>query len=222
MLRLLAEGHMAKSIAVELGLSVNTVNERLREARRKTGAGSSRELARALKAQRLPLEKLGRGNRDGAAHGVAAIVRPGARGRFRAPVMMGAFALVLIASAAGAFAAVALFQSSAAPAVQAAPPRVVSTSPAAGAILAPGAFELKVTFDRPMTAGSHSYVGDPKTFPKCAPRATLSDDRRTFTLSCIAEAGRTYAVGFNNQLHRNFVSADGTPATPAHIRFSVR
>lgn len=51
MLAMLAEGHTAKSIASELDLSVYAVNERLREARRKTGAASSRELARRLAAQ---------------------------------------------------------------------------------------------------------------------------------------------------------------------------
>lgn len=50
-LRLLAEGHTAKSIANSIGSSPAAVNERLREARRKTGVGSSRELARVLKAQ---------------------------------------------------------------------------------------------------------------------------------------------------------------------------
>nr|QQZ51419.1 helix-turn-helix transcriptional regulator [Phenylobacterium glaciei] len=47
-LRLLLNGHDAKSIAVALGLSVHTVNERLREARRKLGVSSSREAARLL------------------------------------------------------------------------------------------------------------------------------------------------------------------------------
>jgi DNA-binding CsgD family transcriptional regulator len=47
-LRLLLKGHDAKSIAVALGLSVHTVNERLREARRKLGVGSSRAAARQL------------------------------------------------------------------------------------------------------------------------------------------------------------------------------
>lgn len=49
-LRLLLKGHDAKSIATELGLSVHTVNERLRTARRKLGASSSREAARSLAA----------------------------------------------------------------------------------------------------------------------------------------------------------------------------
>lgn len=51
-LALLAEGHTAKSIATLTGRSVAAVNERLREARRKTGIGSSRELARLLAATR--------------------------------------------------------------------------------------------------------------------------------------------------------------------------
>jgi DNA-binding CsgD family transcriptional regulator len=49
-LRLLLRGHDAKSSARELGLSVHTVNERLRDARRKLGVTSSREAARRLLA----------------------------------------------------------------------------------------------------------------------------------------------------------------------------
>lgn len=52
-LRLLASGHTAKSIAASLGRSETAINERLREARRKTGVGSSRELARLLDAQKI-------------------------------------------------------------------------------------------------------------------------------------------------------------------------
>jgi DNA-binding CsgD family transcriptional regulator len=60
-LRLLAEGHTAKSIATELGTTPAAVNERLREARRKTGVGSSRELARLFKAQENRHEQIGVG-----------------------------------------------------------------------------------------------------------------------------------------------------------------
>ncbi|MEO0057326.1 MAG: hypothetical protein RIT17_776, partial [Pseudomonadota bacterium] len=51
-LRLLAGGHTVKSIAAQLERSEASINERLREARRKTGVGSSRELARRLAAQK--------------------------------------------------------------------------------------------------------------------------------------------------------------------------
>ncbi len=48
-LRLLLDGHDAKSIARHLGLSVHTIHERLRDARRKMGTSSSREAARLLR-----------------------------------------------------------------------------------------------------------------------------------------------------------------------------
>ncbi len=47
-LRLIVRGHDAKSAARSLGLSVHTINERLREARRKMAVSSSREAARLL------------------------------------------------------------------------------------------------------------------------------------------------------------------------------
>jgi DNA-binding CsgD family transcriptional regulator len=59
-LRLLVTGYDAKSMARHLGLSVHTVNERLRDARRKLGTSSSREAARQLReAEALDPELLG-------------------------------------------------------------------------------------------------------------------------------------------------------------------
>ena len=52
-LHLLAMGHTGKSIAVRLGQSEASINERLRDARRKTGVTSSRELARIVDAQKI-------------------------------------------------------------------------------------------------------------------------------------------------------------------------
>ncbi|WP_242137760.1 DUF4019 domain-containing protein [Sphingomonas sp. TREG-RG-20F-R18-01] len=47
-LRLIVRGHDAKSTARSLNLSVHTINERLRDARRKMAVSSSREAARIL------------------------------------------------------------------------------------------------------------------------------------------------------------------------------
>jgi len=47
-LRLIVRGHDAKSTARHLGLSVHTINERLRDARRKLEVSSSREAARMV------------------------------------------------------------------------------------------------------------------------------------------------------------------------------
>jgi len=51
LLALLGRGHTIKSIAHLRGLSEASVNERFRSARRKTGMGSSREVARLILAQ---------------------------------------------------------------------------------------------------------------------------------------------------------------------------
>lgn len=56
-LRLLTGGHDAKSVARHLGLSVHTVNERLRSARGKLGLTSSRAAARRLAEAEAGFEK---------------------------------------------------------------------------------------------------------------------------------------------------------------------
>ena len=53
-LRLIVQGHDAKSIARHFDLSVHTINERLRDARRKLGVSSSREAARMLRTREGP------------------------------------------------------------------------------------------------------------------------------------------------------------------------
>lgn len=59
-LRLLLAGHDAKSIASLRGLSVHTINERLRDARRKLNVTSSRQAARLLsEAEHDPHNSLG-------------------------------------------------------------------------------------------------------------------------------------------------------------------
>lgn len=97
-LRLLAEGHTAKSIANSTGFTTAAVNERLREARRKTGLGSSREVARALRLQE------NRDNETGVAFGPGApfdeptrIVSRGWKGRIAMPlVFLPAIAAVVL------------------------------------------------------------------------------------------------------------------------------
>ncbi|WP_295242311.1 helix-turn-helix transcriptional regulator [uncultured Brevundimonas sp.] len=75
-LTLLAQGHTAKSIAMVRAVSLGSVNERLRSARRKTGIGSSRELARLVAGQE---------NRDDFIDLAASSVRPATSPRTDAP-----------------------------------------------------------------------------------------------------------------------------------------
>ena len=69
-LRLLASGHTVKTIAVQLGSSETAINERLRDARRKTGAASSRELARQVDAQKIWDKNIDLSTQGGPANGV--------------------------------------------------------------------------------------------------------------------------------------------------------
>lgn len=68
-LRLLVSGYDAKSMARHLGLSVHTINERLRDARRKMATSSSREAARQLREAEAATPELSADNALGAAAG---------------------------------------------------------------------------------------------------------------------------------------------------------
>lgn len=117
-LRLLAEGHTIKTAAAQLGASEAAINERLRSARRKTGATSSRDLARQLFLQETcddfpgvssPAAEAETGG-DGAAKGPRRWTR-------RRIVLMSALALF-----GGALAAAAYLSAPAAPPADAALP----------------------------------------------------------------------------------------------------
>lgn len=217
-LRLLAQGHTAKSAATLLGLTEAAINERLREARRKTGVGSSRELARLVSrdegAPEIRDEKIGM---------ASVAVEPEFRDdvvNLRAlkwPVLLGVLSMIVVAAAVGAYAALAVSTA------LAGPPRVVETWPAVGAEIPAGRIAVKVTFDQPMRA-SYSFVvaRDRASFPNCDAKPVQSKDGRSFTLACTVEAGKDYWIGFNNDRFRNFQSVAGAPAVPATLRFSAR
>ena len=124
-LRLLVDGYDAKSMARYLGLSVHTINERLRDSRRKMATSSSREAARLLREaesdtpQTLGDEQLG----DVGTEGVEHIASHEADGALPRRWLIGGTVMSL---ALGAYAIVALLGSAAAPSV---PPAAVAESP---------------------------------------------------------------------------------------------
>lgn len=93
-LQMLAAGHTAKTIAHRLGRSETSINERLRDARRKTGVGSSRELARKIDALEVWDKKI-----DLPAEGLATdrVVQPATLG---AQTSKGLIAMLIALSAA--------------------------------------------------------------------------------------------------------------------------
>jgi len=216
-LALLARGHTAKSAANTLGVTEAAINERLREARRKTGVGSSRELAR-LAFQENRDEEIGVASADQIAEARVRPSPPRPSAQIGWPMLFGALAMIVLASVIGGFTALAL-SGQAAPL---SPPRVVATYPAAGAVVPAGRLTLKVTFDRPMRA-SWSFVSrDAASTPPCDGKPVRSADGRSFSMTCQLAPGRTYWIGFNSASHRNFASPDGVPATPAGLAFSTK
>ena len=104
-LRLLLGGHDAKSMASQLGLSVHTINERLRDARRKLSVSSSKAAARRLYEAEGP-QLLG--DKLSGDAGVAARVQtfdPGPADKPWAVWTIGGFAMMALFVAALAFAA---------------------------------------------------------------------------------------------------------------------
>jgi DNA-binding CsgD family transcriptional regulator len=98
-LRLLAEGHTAKSIAVAINSTPAAVNERLREARRKTGLSSSREIARLVRSQESRHEQIGVA---AARRSVAALAEPAAETWRPQTEVVGMFALLVVAATGAA------------------------------------------------------------------------------------------------------------------------
>jgi DNA-binding CsgD family transcriptional regulator/predicted aspartyl protease len=107
---LLGQGHDAKSIARDLGISVHTVNERLRDVRRKMGVTSSREAARLLSAEASPggdknlgPKKMGMGSEASSQHELASPAATGATPRRYELPTWGGIMLLSLAVASLAF-----------------------------------------------------------------------------------------------------------------------
>jgi DNA-binding CsgD family transcriptional regulator len=224
-LRLLVQGHELKSIAAGLGLSIHTINDRLREARGKLGVSSSRAAARLLAAaeqgHRFSADnKNGIGARAGGKDDERRTGGPIASGRGWSSLSMGAVMILIIVAALGVW---TLSEGESPSADPAAPPRVISTSPASGAVIPPGPFLLRVTFDQRMQSGSYSYTRiSPETYPDCAAQPRLSDDGRTYTLQCTAVAGRQYEIWFNRPPYMNFRGTNGLSSVPHQLLFRTR
>ena len=209
-LRLLATGHDTQSAADSLGISIHAVNDRLREARRKLGVTSSRAAARMVAAQEMPQEI----RPDFSGEDRAAQTAEAATHRRWTAWIAGGIVMIGLA-------AVAVFWGSLPAASQ--EPRVISVFPAGDQTVAAGPYTLRVTFDRPMQNRSWSFVQTSRgTYPECDGKPVRSADGRSFTMQCVARAGRAYEIWFNKAPYLNFKSADGRAARPFGLRFRTR
>jgi DNA-binding CsgD family transcriptional regulator len=220
-LRFLFRGYDIKSIARELDLSVNVVNERLRDARRRLGVSSSREAARILAAQEghnfLGDREFGLG--AGALSGVSGSrsdrLTEDRRRPLSMPIAGAAMIMIVAALVIGTYA-----QRRPSPPQVGGPPRVVTTSPGRGAVIRPGPFLLSITYDQPMLDGSFSYTrSSPETAIECDFPATLARDGRTFTVRCTAHPGRHYETWLNRPPYMSFKGLNGIAAEPYPLTF---
>jgi RNA polymerase sigma-70 factor (ECF subfamily) len=102
-------------------------------------------------------------------------------------------------------------------------PHVITTSPAHSAKdVDPDAAEIRVTFDRPMTDKSWSWVrSSSNDFPETTGEVHYLDDLKTCVMPVRLEPGKTYCVWFNNSTYQNFKDADGRPAVPYLLNFTT-
>ncbi len=149
-LRLLLTGYDAKSMARHLGLSVHTVNERLRDARRKLGTSSSREAARQLRELESPAPELlgDKALGDAPAAAAAQMSLQPARGdgkRRRTGWMIGGLVMTITVAL---LALSALSGPSQAPAVPVAAAPTVTATPASEAAAVEAARQFLTLLDR--------------------------------------------------------------------------
>ena len=202
-LRLIVRGHDAKSSARSLGLSVHTINERLRDARRKMAVSSSREAARLL----LETEGGGVGALNPDLFGDARIGEDAAiprvdqgtapiggvrRGHRRSWIITGVFLMTL---------ALALLALTALPQVASTPPPPVTasrTTPISEVVDA--ARQWLALLDQ--SRWDESY------------RATGSSFRALNTLQIWAETSERARAPLGAMISRTFVSQENLPAPP--------
>lgn len=197
-LRLIVRGHDAKSIARSLDLSVHTINERLRDARRKMAVSSSREAARLLLAAEggaTPdfLGDTGIGedaDRDRIDREAAPI---GGAGRAYRPSLIFGVPVMTLALGLLAFAAFPQFASS--------PP------------LAPAAQRVSPDAEVVDTARRFLVLLDQGNWPESY-RATASSFRKMNTLQVWSDVSEQARTPLGAMISRSFVSQENLPAPP--------
>ena len=198
-LRLLLDGHDAKSMASQLGLSVHTINERLRETRRKLSVSSSKAAARILRdVEAATPEMSGYKTLGDAGAAPAGQTSPSQPASF----LQSSGAVWTI----GGFAMIALFV--AALALSAPQPAAAPTESAAAAI---------AESDASRAARGWLALVDARNWPESW-AATGASFRRVNSVANWQAAGEQVHARFGPALSRELLSDHDTPAPPNGYR----
>lgn len=101
-------------------------------------------------------------------------------------------------------------------------PRVVAMVPENGAgNVDPGLTEIRVTFDRPMAAGSWAFVGGGPHYPETTGPPRYDATRTTVTLPVTLKPSWRYELWLNRGRFDSFRSAEGVPLVPVHVTFTT-
>ncbi len=199
-LRLLLAGHDAKSMASHLGLSVHTVNERLRDARRKLSVSSSKAAARLLRDAEgaTPQILVDKNSGDaGAAAGLHTFDPGPAQSPRRAAWTIGGFAMIALFVAALALS---------------------STEPAAPpAPAAPAAATIVAESDASRAARDWLTLVDARKWPESW-AATGAHFRMVNALANWQGAGEQVHGRLGPALSRELLSDQDIPAPPNGVR----
>jgi hypothetical protein len=102
------------------------------------------------------------------------------------------------------------------------PPKIVSSFPAEGQEIAPGALVLHITFDQKMDEDGFSFSAAPGgQAPDCLKTPRLLSDDKTFVLLCTTSRKTAYALAFNAAPQGGFTNIGGTRAVPAKLTFTT-
>ncbi|GAA4770677.1 hypothetical protein GCM10023219_16690 [Stakelama sediminis] len=202
-LRLIVRGYDAKSTARRLGLSVHTINERLRGARRKMMVSSSREAARLLleaeQGNAMPPtpesfgdKQLGEDAGAPTADHQATPIRGAGKGRRRFPIIIGGLCMTFVL---GFLALAALPQSGSAP---------TATPTAAATTVNPQALAMARHWLELLDRGDW----------KASYAQTTASFQKHNTLQAWTKASERARVPLGAMQSRTLLSADDMPAPP--------
>jgi hypothetical protein len=102
-------------------------------------------------------------------------------------------------------------------------PKIISMIPANGAAdVDPNLQSIIVNFDRPMKDHSWSIVGGGSHFPQLNGKPYYHSQNMILSIPVKLKPGWQYEFWLNSEKYQGFVSAQGVPLVPVHVRFKTR
>ena len=104
----------------------------------------------------------------------------------------------------------------------ASPPKVVSITPANGAIVGPGPTEIRINFDRPMLDGTWAWCGEGPHFPEAVARPRYNDGHNVWSVQVKLKPDWVYSYALNSDpRYKGFTSAEGAVLAPLYVTFKT-